>query len=129
MQAGIKFTYNGETGQVDSIGLADMVAFEKHFGISAAALQPPPKLNPDGSVMLDANGEPVLDDTAVRLEWVAFMVYRAARKLGMISKETPFDEDFLEGVGEVEIGDVASAASDEEGEGADPFRMPSPSPA
>lgn len=90
---GIRFTVNGQESAVDKVGMADMVAFERQFGLSAAALTP--DIDP-------ITGEP--DPRSVRIEWIAFMVWRSARRQGLIPKETPFDDDFLEGIDDVDLG-------------------------
>lgn len=94
MQAGsgIRFAVNGQESEVDKIGMADLVAFERQFNCSASVLQP--SVDP-------LTGEP--DPSSIRIEWIAFLVFRAARRQGLIPKETPFDDDFLEGIDDVEF--------------------------
>jgi hypothetical protein len=107
MQAGtgIRFTINGTEAEVDKVGMADLVAFEKQFNCSSSVLQPP--VDPE-------TGEP--DGSAVRIEWIAFLVFRAARRQGLIEKTVEFDDDFLEGIDDVDFDEAAADAVAEDTE-------------
>lgn len=65
-------TVAGQTHEIEEGGLADLVAFERHFGIPASVMDPD-------------------DETPGRAEWLAFMIWRSLRKAGVIPKEDDFD--------------------------------------
>lgn len=89
----IHVTYNGEQFELPSAGIADMVAFERHFGLSASALAP-------------EEGE----EQNARLEYMCFLAYRGLRKLGALppgegGKAIPFGDEFLDGIDDFEVID------------------------
>lgn len=89
-------TVAGVVHEVAEGGLADLVAFERHFGLPASVLDPS-------------------DPTPGRVEWVAFIVWRALRKSGVIDKELTFDGalDQIEDLDQVlEPGDPGYKAAD-----------------
>lgn len=113
---GIAFSIGGQEAEIDKIGMADLVAFERQFGLGAASLTPPPLYDEDGSVVLDEEtGEPVPDARAVRLEWVAFLVWRSARRQGLIAKDIAFDDDFLESIDDIDMDAVPALPVQEDG--------------
>lgn len=87
-------TYQGQKHELPATGLADMVAFERQFGVSSSVL-----------------GEAA--EGAQRLEYLCFLVYRGLRKLGVVTG--PYDDAFLDGIEDISV----EGADDEEGE-ADP---------
>jgi hypothetical protein len=98
--AAVVVEYDGQTFQIEKFGPADLVAFERRFGVSASVF--------DGT-----SGD-------VRFEWICFLVWRGLRRLGAISKDLEFDDEFLEGIDDVEM-----TTSDE---GADAVNPPDVSP-
>lgn len=93
--------------------LSDLVAFERQFGVPASSLEPEPKLNEvTGEPVLDEKGEPVLQITA-KLEWICFLLWRGLRKAGVIAKDVPFDDDFLDRVEDVEVPGAEKEQSEE----------------
>lgn len=82
-------TVDGVVHDVKEGGLADLVAFERHFGIPASVLDPD-------------------DPTPGRVEWIAFSVWRALRTAKVFAPEVTFDEaiDRIEDLNQVlEPGD------------------------
>lgn len=115
--AGIAFAINGQEASIDKIGMADLVAFERQFGISASQMSPPALKDEDGNVVVDENGEVVPDASKVRMEWIAFLVWRSSRRQGLIGKDVEFDDDFLECIDDVELN-----GSDSEDPDVDPTK-------
>lgn len=76
----IHVTYKGEKHELPATGLADMVAFERQFGVSSS--------------VLGEEGEG-------RLEYLCFLVFRGLRKLGIVTGA--YDDDFLEGIEELDV--------------------------
>ena len=123
----IKFDLGNGPQEVDRVGLGDMVAFERHFQLPATVMEPETErvLGPDGEPVQDTNddgtlrtnkdGEPVWKLRILgeqKMEWIAYLVWRSARRQGLISKEAPFDEDFLDS-----IEDFGMEAEEGDGEG------------
>jgi hypothetical protein len=82
----IQVKFQGTEHTLPDSGLADMVAFERHFGLSSSVL----------------GGE---SESGQRVEWMCFLVYRGLRKLNVIAKDVPFDDDFLEGIDTFDVKD------------------------
>lgn len=99
METIIRVIFDGETYTIQKFGPADLVAFERHFGVSAQAFTP------------DETGK----SPDVRFEWLCFLVFRGLRKLGVIDKTAAFDDDFLDRIDDLEVPD-----EDEKDETADP---------
>jgi len=84
--AAVVVHYNGQRHEIAKFGPADLVAFERQFGVSA-------------SVFDTAAGD-------VRFEWVCFLVWRGLRRIGAVDRDVEFDDDFLEGIDDVEMLDT-----------------------
>lgn len=120
---GIKFQLEGQPeAYLDKIGMGDMVAFEREFNLPATVLEPDTcdKRDPHtGEVMFGPDGEPLKEITSdYRLEWMAFMVWRSARRQGFIAKTVPFGQDFVDTIEEFDASEVAEAV--QEATAADP---------
>jgi hypothetical protein len=93
MQQRMKVTWKGETFEVRAqAGLGDMIAFERQFGVPA-------------TVFDEAN------DAEVKMEWVAFLAFRAARKGGHIDKTIAFD-DWVDDLDLIELPDTGAEEVD-----------------
>lgn len=105
--------FDGEWADVAVTGLSDMVAFERHFGIPATALEPEevPVLAADGSVVLNEDGTPKVELVGnLNLEWMVFLFWRGLRKSGVIGKDVEFDDDFIDRITDVEVPDAEEVA-------------------
>ena len=96
----IQVTYHGQKYELPKSGLADMVAFERQFGVSS-------------SVLGSEGGDN-------RLEYVLFLAYRGLRKLGV--QVGSFDDAFLDALDDFEV-----EGTEEANEEADPT-VPAPAP-
>lgn len=76
----LKVTFDGVEKELPKSGLSDLVAFEKKFDKPARAIQE------EG-----------------RLEYMAYLVYRALRKAGAVTKDVEFDEDFIDRIEDVDV--------------------------
>lgn len=117
MDTGIKFKLEGQDeASLDKIGMGDMVAFERAFNLPATVLEPDvvDKRDPrSGEVMLDPDGEPLKEIISdYRLEWMAFMVWRSARRQGLVPKEVPFDQDFVDTIEDFDASGVEEAVKE-----------------
>lgn len=105
-EASVEIQYQGKAYPFVTPKMGDLVAFERQFKVKASALQPEPKVTEDGVPVLDVDGEPVFESQA-SIEWMCFLMYRSLIRQGVINrKETPFDEDFLDDLGEVDAESV-----------------------
>lgn len=92
-------TVAGAKHEIPDASLSDLVAFERHFGVSS-------------EIMAD-------EATPKRVEWIAFLLYRGLIRSGVLPKETSFDdavemiEDFdtLQEEGDEVTPDPTAAAS------------------
>jgi len=117
-----KLTFDGQEHVLDQPRFGDLVAFERQFGLKASALEPKPVLDEHGQQVVDEeSGEPVMK-AEVALEWLAFLFWRALRRQGVITKDLPFDDDFVDRIEGVEMIDEG-----EEDNAADPS-VPAPQP-
>lgn len=94
----ITATVAGEIREIPDPSLADLVAFERHFGISSTALAP-------------QEGE----TSDVRMEWIAFLAYRGLVRIGAVDKAATFDE-VLEQIEDFQLDEDADADTDSETE-------------
>lgn len=78
MANNVRFTINGETHAVDITGAKTVVQFERHFNVGASVLSMQP-----------------------RLEYVAYMAWRAAQNAG-VTVPDEFDE-FLDVVSDLNV--------------------------
>ena len=106
----IRVTYDGNVYEIDKLGPADFVAFERAYKVSAA--------------VFDAD-----DEKDVRFEWVCFLVYRGLKKLGVLNADdavgglTPagLSEAFLDRIEDMEMEDDEQEDDGEKsGEAEDP---------
>ena len=90
-------TFNGTEHTLEPAGMGDMVAFERHFSLSAAVF------------MRATKG----DLEAIRFEWIAFLVWRGLRRIGAVGTDVEFGDVFLDQLGAVEAvaADPTTAAS------------------
>lgn len=89
---------DGEWYDIREPKLSDLVAFERHFGVPASAL------DPVDQVTLGPDGEQIVTKVSVvKLEWVCFLLWRGLRKAGVIGDDVAFDDDFIDRVEDVEI--------------------------
>lgn len=112
-----------EVVKVHEPGLSVLVAFEKHFGLPASVLdaETEPVLDDEGQQVLDDEGEPqVRIVSEFRLEWICFLVWRQLVRQGELPEGTPFDDDFLD-----RIEDVEMVGAEKEDAGLDPS-VPAP---
>lgn len=101
----MKVTFDGEQHDFQPPKLGDLVAFERTFGVKANVLEPKPVLDENGAQVLDEKtGEPV-SQADVALEWMAFLIWRSFRRSGVITKDTAFDEDFIDLIEEIQTVD------------------------
>lgn len=105
----MRFQFNGRWLVLDEVGLGDLVAFERHFGVSSSVLEPKtvPVVDPvTGDTKVDPLTGEIEQELApgveMKMEWLAFLAYRQARREGAIAKDAPFDEDFIDGLGGME---------------------------
>lgn len=87
-------TVAGVTHDIPESGLADLVAFERHFGLSAT--------------VLDAS-----NGGEIKVEWIAFVIYRGLLRAGVFAAGTSFDD----GVEQIEDFDIVS---EEDAQSVDP---------
>lgn len=114
--AKIKFQLEGqEPATIDKIGMGDMVAFERQYDLPATVLSPETRDKIDertGQVIIGPDGEPEKEIVSnYRLEWMAFMVWRSARRQGLISKDVPWSQDFVDEIESFEVDKVADAVA------------------
>ncbi len=99
--------------------LADRVAFERRFGVSATVL---------GRVaaMFDEEGnlQPDADPAGLKEEWVAFLVWRVLARKNALGAEVGSFEDFLEAADAIGVEVVKEQADPE----VDPTAPPPPTP-
>lgn len=74
MDLAFNVEYDGQTYLTKKVGPADLVAFERKFGISASALAP----DEDGT-------------STVRYEYMTYLIYRAMIRIEAIPQGTDFD--------------------------------------
>ncbi len=127
----MKITFDLGAGkqEVDRIGLGDMVAFERHFNLPATVMEPETEVILDSYgepvVENDDKGRPVLDEEGQpvykvrilgeqRMEWIAFLVWRSARRQGLIAADSAFDDAFLDKI--VDFGMHAEESDNSSGE-------------
>lgn len=102
----VEIQYQGKAYPFVPPKMGDLVAFERQFNVKASALQPEPKFTENGVAVLDEDGVQVMESQA-SIEWMCFLMYRSLIRQGVINrKETPFDEDFLDDLGEVDAETV-----------------------
>jgi hypothetical protein len=89
---------NGErvSHEIPEASLSDLVAFERHFGITSTVLSPD-------------EGE----SGSMRMEWIAFIVYRGLIRLGAFEKTASFD-DVLDQIVDFEMLDDEGDETEEE---------------
>lgn len=85
MDTTIVVTYNGQQFTITKLGPADLVAFERQFQQSASVFA---------------------EGAAVKFEWVCFLVWRGLRRLGAITREQAFDDEFLDLIDEIDMVDA-----------------------
>lgn len=92
----ISVDYAGEKHDLPSFGPSDFVAFERKFH------QPASVLGEEGTA---------------RFEWLTFLVWRGLKKTGVINhKEVPFDDDFLDNIAAIDVGDDDEKKDEDEGD-------------
>ena len=98
-------TFDDTKHELNEAGLSDLVAFEKHFGLPSSVLNVETKVvvnDETGLVELDEDGEPKKEIVGTfMLEWICFLLYRQLRKISVIAKDLPFDEDFIDRISDV----------------------------
>lgn len=115
---------DGEWYDVKEPKLSDLVAFERQFGVPASSLEPVPVLNEvTGEPALTDEGEPVQKLDA-KLEWICFLLWRGLRKVGAIPESTPFDDDFIDRVDELDVPGAVTESTEEVAEVPPPYPGP-----
>lgn len=117
-EVAMQINFDGEKYDFISPKLSDLVAFEKQFEVRATELDSKPVFDDFGHQLLDAKGEPVTESN-VAIEWMCFLFYRSLIRGGAIDKrDTKFDEDFIERIGDIEVenlpGDMTTEAATED---------------
>lgn len=83
METRIRVVFDGKEYLIEKIGFGDLCAFEGQFQVPAMTV--------------------FRKDAEVQLTHVAYMVKRALQKQGVVPKDTPFDQDFMDRIDEVEF--------------------------
>lgn len=89
----IAVVYDGAKHELPTFGPADFVAFERRFEKPASVL-----------------GE----EGTARFEWLTFLVWRGLKKVGVINHETPFDDQFLDLIRSIDVGEEKDGDDDDE---------------
>lgn len=84
LEAMIRVVFDGAQYDLPKTGPADLVAFERKFGVSAAAFS---------------------EEGGARFEWLCFLVWRGLRRAKVIAAEVEFDDSFLERIEEIDVPD------------------------
>lgn len=84
----MKIKFKGQDYTLAPAGLADMVAFERHFSLPSAVLG---------------------DLSSSRVEWICFLAWRGLKRLGVVGAES-FTDELLENL-EFDMDDDAEAST------------------
>ena len=113
----ITYVYKDQEHDVAKVGMGDLVAFEDFFDLPASVLEPETTEDENGNIQLVG---------VFKLKWMAYLIFRSARREGVIAKDMPFDADFIDDIDEFSIeGAEVTAEADPDAEVV-PAEDPSP---